>query len=772
MGGITMRGMALTLALLLGSTSAFAQTMPAPNPEELPPEEANAESAEDKPGPAAVGLEDIVVTAEKRAAGESVQRVPVAITAVSGEALKEAHISDLQEVGKLVPGAQLNDPAVPGFSNFFIRGVGLNGSVRTIDPAVSVVVDGLPHEFQLGTVLDVDDAQTIEVLRGPQGILFGRNATGGAISLTTRRPKNELEIEGKVRAGSNGRLDFYGLVAGPLIPDIVLGKLSISRRKFNGTFQDRNGGSFAVAPRNPSGTDSSTQTRQIGEDSWALRPTLVLKPTDALTINLLGEYMEEKGGAAAALVLNDVPNLQSLWGYTPPEDDDEINHNIQGFHKLKNKRAVADIRLNTGVGVITSITGYRDVDYSIQADIDGTPFTLFHFPEGNFDDSQQLSQELRFASDFSDVVGFVIGAYYSDLSISGEERRTLQLGAMPSALSFRSRWNQDSTSRAVFYNIDFRPIPEVRLSHGGRYTKDKKNFDVVPLSICAGPNFTLCPDTATSFKRSWDNFSPRFAAEWQASRRTLLYGSWTKGYRSGSFNSRANNIPAVGPADPETIQQFEAGIKATLLDGRARFNIAAFTSKYNDIQRTVVVNAVQTLANAASARLRGVEIESTFRPIDALVINGSLGYIDAKYNEFFGLDVNGGGYDPNVDPELAAKLDLDRVPRLTAYLGATYSFQLPGFAPELQLRGSYSYRSHVFGDVGNEVREPALNIFDAGFAVKSDRWTASVYGKNLTNEIQYGQSSRFNFGPGPGGIAYVGWGINAREYGLELAVDF
>jgi iron complex outermembrane receptor protein len=757
-----MKGLSALLASLLYSTSAIAQ-VPAQTPADAP------EPAKD------VGITDIIVTAQKGARGESVQKVPVSITAVDSSLIKSAQLTNISEVGHLSPSTQLDQPAVPGFSNFFIRGIGLNGSVRTIDPAVSVVVDGMPLEFMLGTVLDTNDAQGIEILRGPQGILFGRNATGGAISFTTRRPTNELEIEARVRIGNAGRFDQSFLIAGPIVKDQLLAKLSVSHQKSNGLYRDRNRGTFVPAPLNPSGVDNSWTGRQIGEDSWAIRPTIELRPSERFTVTLLGEYLNDQGGGAAARVINDVPNLATYFGYTPPKGGDEINHDIEGTHKLTGYRGIIDMRLETDVGVITSISGYRKIGYDITADIDGTPFTFFHFPKGNRDDSEQLSQELRFASNFSDVISFVVGGYYSDLQIDGVERRILSSflgGTTYTPRALRGEWRQDGTTKALFYNVDYRPIPEIRLSHGGRYTEDEKDFAIIPLAPCTGSDFTGCGSKFTSYQAKWHNFSPKFGIEYQFADQSMVYASWTKGYRSGNFNSRANNLAAVGPANPETIKQIEAGVKTTFWDGKARVNLSVYTSKYNDIQRTVVVNAVQTLANAATATIKGVELETTFRPIEGLVLNGNLGYIDARYKEFFGLDVNGGGYDPNVDPDLAKNLDLDRVPKWTAFGQIAYTFQVPGFDPEFTARGSYAYTSHFFGDALNEVKQPSFGLLDATFTVRNDNWSVSLYGKNLTNKFHNGQASRFNFGPGPGGVAYVAWGTSMREYGVELAYTF
>ncbi len=756
------------LIILLSSTSAFAQSGGQ--------EDDSAISEERR------AISEIVVTAQKAAKGESVQKVPVAISAFDSSALARGQLTNLTEVGRISPGTQLMEPGVPGFANFFIRGVGLVGSVRTLDPAVSITVDGMPQEFALGTILDVEDAERVEILRGPQGILFGRNATGGAVSLTTKRPTNDLRIEASARIGNGGRFDVYGNISGPIAGDTILGKISVSHKHSNGLYRDRNGGTFIPSLFNPSGTDNSLVKNEGGTDIWHIAPALELRATDNLTISLLGDYRLEKGDGLPTVLRSQPSNLSSpnFFGYTPDLNNGFINHDAPGDHRLETKRLIGEIALETDYGVFTSITGYRDVEYSLRGDVDGIPFTIFHFPDGgNVDDSEQVSQELRFASTFSDVFRFTVGGYYSELDFTGSERRLyggFLLGLNPAFRQAReSSWEQSGTTKALFYNIDYNIMPSLRLSHGGRYTKDKKTFTILPLRACANPDFTGCQTTFATDSGSWDDFSPKFGAEWQATRDTLLYATWTRGYRSGNYNSRAPNLDPsnVLPADPESIKQIELGLKTTFWDGRARVNLAAFTSKYADIQRTVIVNSFQTLANAASAKVKGLEAEVSVEPVNGLLLSGNIGYTHARYDSFDGLDVNGDGI---IDPELAADLKFEQVPEWTGFAEASYTFSLPGVSQEFTARTSYSYKSFAYGDTINLVPIKAHGLLNASFSMRGTGWTAGVYGKNLTNEFNSGQSSAFNFGPGPFGseqkLGLVYWGNAPREYGLELRFEY
>jgi len=723
------------------------------------------------------GLEEIVVTAQKGARAESIQKIPVAITAYSSEKLAQSQITSVTEIARLTPGARLENSTVAGFPNFYIRGLGISGSVRSVDPTVSVNVDGMPQEYAVGTVLDVDDAERVEVLRGPQGILFGRNATGGAISLITKRPTNEWHGQLKVRGGNLGRFDTYGLISGPIVKDKVLAKISVNRKSSDGFYEDKGAGTFVPAPLNPGGTDTSFAGRQRKEDVLSIAPTLEFRPTERLTITVIGNYNADRGGGAPSRLKFPVPNIQTYLGYTPPSqyDADQANWNGDGRHTLFTKRLVADVQYRLDAGTLTYISGYRDVSYRLRADIDGTPFTLFHYPpDGNKDKSTQLSHELRFASDFSDQFRFVAGAYYSNLKWSYQERRVMSpLIQTPNAaptnplIGLQGLSRQTGTTLAFFYNMDWNPIPQLRLSHGGRYTRDEKTFWVVPLTQCNIP-FTECPFASTQKSGNWRDFSPRFGVEYQWTPGLLTYATYTRGYRSGNFNSRATALNQIGPANPESVEQIELGVKSTFWNNRARVNLAMYSSLYANIQRIVLVNLIQTLANAGSAKIKGVEMELAVEPIDKLVFTGSLGYTDARFTSFNGLS--------GVSPADAVRLKFDGLPAWTTFIQGQYTFQIPNFEPEFTARASYAWTSSSYADILNQIRDDAYGIVDAGLSMNYNSWTLSLYGKNLTDQYHPGLTYGVGLGPTANPFsnrfAVLQAGSSLREYGIELTYKF
>lgn len=732
--------------------------------------------AQEAPEPASSSgqIEDIVVTAQKKAAGESAQRVPVAITAVSSETLTGANALNISDVGRLAPSVALQTPAsVPGFANFAIRGIGASGSTFSIDPAVNIVVDGMVYDFQGAVIIDTFDADTVEILRGPQGILFGRNTTGGAVSVRTKRPTNEFKATGQITYGNYDYLQMSGLVSGPIVADTLLAKVSVMYRHRSGFFSDRKRGTFVPNVNNPAGTDPGVRLgRNPEEDAFIIRPTLVWKPTSNFDFALLGEYVRLKGGAGSVQPIpGQAALLQTKFGYTPSQGDFANNLNIDGRTDVTGYRLVGEANLDVGAGIITSVTGYRKVDYDSALDVDGTPFALVDFPflGGS---SRQFSQELRFASTFSDTVHLTIGAYYDNHKFDIlEQRLQSSLVAAPTAtvnstLQLQSDFRQKAHSEAIFGNIDVDVTPELTLTAGGRYSWEKKEVSAVPLSLCTGANFTSCPNSFSNLSRSWNDFSPKVGAQYQIGRDVMIYASWTRGFRSGNYNSRATSVAQLGPANPEQASSTEIGFKSTFWYRRARVNIALYQTKYDDIQRQVLIGAVQSLTNAASATIRGIEFEATLRPVPGLELSGNLGYTDAKYDEFKNFNVNGiPGIQPD-DEVLARKLKFDRVPKYTAYGAIAYTFDVAGIDNGITARADYSYRSHYFSDVINTpvLAQKGYGLLGANLTADWGRYKLSVWGKNLTNVRWMEFANRL--------LVPVRYGGEPRTYGVTVGVDF
>lgn len=712
------------------------------------------------------GLTEVVVTAQKQAVGQPLQRVPISITAIDTQTLVQTQAISISDVGRLAPNVQLQTAAsFPGFPNFTIRGQSISTSLRTLDPTVTLVLDGMPLGDPYGALIDTFGMESIEILRGPQGILFGRNSTGGAVVVRTRRPREEFELDVSVRGGNADRFDQSLFVGGPL-GDRLRASFAVLHRSRDGLNEDNNGGTFAPAPGNPSGTSPANNSRvaQVGEDVIVLRPTIVWEPTDNLEFTLMGEYMQADYGATSARIIQARPILLNGFGYTPPAFGHDIDQD-RGDSNFQIGRVVLEANWNVGPGLITSITGWRRVSGQVNNDADGVPFVFLEITDNPR--SEQFSQELRFASTFSETVRFVAGGYYSRMSLDSVETRTINTVIAGAQANFaaraqRGQYAQDSRIAALFGNVDITPIENLTISGGLRYTHEEKDIDITLLAVCPAG---VCSTDVQQRSRTWSDLSPRAAVSWQATPNILAYLSYNTGFRSGNFNGRAANPLGIGPSDPEKVTSYEAGIKTNFWNRRGRFNITAFHSLYSDIQQVITnQQAIQTIVNAASGTINGVEIEASLRPVRGLQFDAAFGYTDAQYDSFVGLDLTG---DAIPDPDLARQLRFQRVPKYTITGAVSYAFDL-GDLGHLTARTSYSWRSSLTTDLVNtpQLIVPSTGVWDASLTWEpSEHWRVTAFGRNINNANYWDLGLVLPF-------AYIVYGGEPRTYGVEVAYHF
>lgn len=720
---------------------------------------------------AAGGLEEVLVTSQKRGT-EVLQRAPISATAVNMVAVERGQLTDLRDVARLAPNVQLETSAsFPGFANFTIRGLTLNNSLRTIDPAVAIVVDGMAFGDPLGMVLDTFDMESMEILRGPQGVLIGRNATGGAVVMQTRRPDDEFAVRGSVRAGSPERFDQSLSIEGP-IADTLRAKIAVLHREGDGFFKDRNGGVVVPTPANNFGVfDNPAVEPQVGEDIWVTRGALNWTPTDTLDINLVAEYQDANFGGNASRVIQARPPLVTGYGYTPPASLWELDHNVEGYALMETTRAALNIDWTIGNGTLTSVTGYRQLDYFNSSDNDGTPFTILHFPD-NEADSHHITQELRYLFDVGSNFKVLLGGYFSDLEMTQLENREVNLvlaGVAPPAPMIRQQtwFDQDSQTQAFFANVDWTATERMTISAGLRYTYEEKEIEIALLRVCpAASDFSTCPTDTVTDKEDWDDLSPRLAIDYEVSDNVFLFASYASAFRSGSFNGRATTAPSVAASDPEEARTIEVGIKSELLNNRLRANLALFHTDFTDIQATLVgPDTAQTILNAADATIKGVELELTLLAAEGLTLHGVFGYTDAEYGQFDGLDLTGDGVP---DPDLAKQLEFPRVPEMTATAMASYEFQLPNVAGDFATQVQYAWRDSIYTDLVNtpQTKVPAYGLLDASLTYSpSDNLSVTLYGKNLTEEENWEINISAPF-------AWIVNGGIGRSYGLEARFTF
>lgn len=669
------------------------------------------QQAEASQGGAQALIEDIVVRARKKGAAERAQDVPIALAAVNGAQIDAMHAQDLTDVGMTMPNVRLDDGgAFPGVANYTIRGMGFNSTIASVEPTVGTFVDGIYIGANLGGLQDTLDLESVEVLRGPQGTLFGRNVTGGAVVMRSRRPEGDFGGLLKIGAGSGNRIEAAAGVEGAL-SETVAAKIFASYTDTDGDWHNL-----------------TTGRRHGADETFAIRPILRFRPSSGVDITLIGEYGKTDGDGVASRFIEDPNQLLYRQGVREPVGTENLSINFDGDTQIEWKQAVLDANFELGGGTLTSITGYRDVDYYSTGDTDGSQTETARAI--NQMNQHQFSEELRFAGKaFDDKLDFTLGAYYFEQRIE-QYYHVYFFGAS----NQRSGGILNHHTWSLFAQGDYEVVPNLFLTAGGRYTWEKKSAQTARTPECTTALVCTFHDEGST---TWSNFTPKIGVSWKATPDVLVYASWTKGFRSGGYNIRTTGarfnpanptaaFESAGPYDQETVKALEGGIKTEFFDGRARVNVAAFHNKFDGLQRTVNSGLVNFIANVAKATVDGVELETTFMPIQGLVLSGNVGYLDARYDDYVL---------PGTTTNLAGK-QLIRAPKWTYSLAATYDLSL-GSAGVLTPRVSFNYADKTPANDPGNYFAPSYHLLDASISWSpegNDAIKISVWGKNLTNE--------------------------------------
>lgn len=685
---------------------------------------------------------DIVVTATKKKDVENVQAVPLAITAFSQGSLEAIKVRDLQSLSYSTPNVSLDQVGTSrGTANFSIRGLGVNSSIPSIDPTVGTFVDGVYMGVNNGLVFDTFDLDSVEILRGPQGILFGRNTTGGAVLLNSSNPTKDWRF--KLRGGFDGPVDagrgalnmtVQGVLSGP-ISDTVGIKLAAYHNSDGGYFKNLyNGGDFGKA------------------ETTILRGGLAYQ-SGPLKLSLKGEYFDSKGDGAAA----QNHGIHSRDGF-------ELALDNEGGYKARAYFGVARADYEIGDGAITSIFGYRKYDGSTNNDIDSTARFLFHSKTRL--KQEQWSEELRYNGRFG-ALDLTVGGYVFHQDVGYDEDRNLPLS---SPLTFYGGGRQNHNVYGLFAAADYDLTEQLTLNTGIRWSKEDKDAAVTyirPRVACSVIDRT-CPTTGNNSLipaehngftdgRTWESWTPKLGLTFKLDNDALAYANWTRAYRSGGYNFRitapaafeaialANGSPAF---DAEKVDSYEVGFKFQTADRKGTLNIAGYHTKIGNMQREInqssgATGVAQSIFNTADARIWGGEIEARYAVLPNLILSGNVGYIDAKYTDIL-YDISGNGTIGAEDFALA----LPRVPKWTWGFGVIHELDLGDNAGGLvtrvnfQHRDRYAYTDNNFGWVDKS------DNLDANITWKTPvkGLSFSIYGKNLLDQVQFGGDTQIPFG--------------------------
>lgn len=686
-------------------------------------------------------FEEIMVTATKKSQAQAVQDVPVAVTAFSERQLDALHVREISDLSFKIPNVSLDDIGTTrGTANFSIRGLGINSSIPSIDPTVGVFIDGMYLGLTGGVLFDQFDLAAVEVLRGPQGLLFGRNVTGGAVLLNTTDPSFEARGRAKISYESGDNVSVAGLYTGPLSDNVAF-KL--------GVYYNNDGGWF---------TNLANNNENFGKrETFIVRPAVTLRASDSVELTLRYEHGDSDGDGPAS-------QNHGLFG----RDTFDFAVDEEGSYSLAWDQAIAELNIDVsfGDGTITNITGWRQSDSSSNGDIDATSSFLFHSKAGN--DADQFSNELRYAGRFDDRLDVTVGVYYFTQDMDYFERREIIGGA----IDISGGGIQEQSTKAIFGSFDLDLNDELTLITGIRYTEEKKSADVATLRPGGCNNDTRVCTPNFSDNEKWSNVTPKLGVRWQPDENTQLYGFWTKGFRSGGYNLRntsADPAAVPGPFDPEKNSVFEVGLKRDNEDKTLRTNFAVFVNNITDLQREINLpstgaGVVQVIDNTADARLWGFEGEVQMQFTPEVTFTANIGVISSKYKAILA-DISGDGVVSDAD----FNLELPRLAPLTYGFGLIYDTDIEDWG-NLFASVSYNHRDQTFYTDNNVGFLNAANMMDANVTVEfmEGAMAVSLYGKNLLNEVTYGGDTQLPFFPG----ATFSPLNKGRTYGVELLFNF
>ncbi|MDA5194404.1 TonB-dependent receptor [Govanella unica] len=728
-----------TTAILLSTSAAFAA------------EPATGSAAADQ-----FRIDEIIVTGSKMGA-TNLQETPIAITAFSAEILEKTGIKDIRDLAGSTPNLMVAQNGA--FAQLYIRGIGSNNTFAGSDPSTTVNMDGV-YIARPGAVFNnFMDVERIEVLRGPQGTLYGRNAVGGTINVISRLPTNEFHAKVQGTVGNYNLFRGEGYISGPIIEDKLFASISAMGSKHNGYFEN-------IVP---SGNDRGS------ENTWGTRAQIRALPTDNLEIIVRADYLKDTGHFVGnqALLLPFRPT-----GATGPVDP--VTESIRGdWHKVALDTPSVTDRFILGTSgeinytiseaaVLKSLTAYRKSHLDYTSDTDATDLHRQITLQQEL--QHQFSQEFNLTGKI-DALKYVAGLYYFQEHIDAYSTVTAyntNRVTNPAPIVDTKAW-------AGFAQATYDITDKFSATAGIRYTDEKKDFDQY-LNIFTQTTGVSLAGYPTHYLRSgkYKAWTPKFGLDYHVTEDVMLYASATKGFKSGGFNfSSANKSQGFAP---ETLWSYEAGFKSEFADHRVRFNGTGFYYDYKNLQvQSFLMPGVTDITNASNATVKGIELELQTRPIEGLDIGGSLTYLKAVYKDYPKAPIPGAPlvFDPVLNMNVAATMDasgnyLNSSPKWTYNLYAQYTMDF-GDKGTAFVRGEYGFKARQFFTVVNDNVQtmPNYDLINAsiGYTSPDQRWQVIAYGRNLSNTQYLVSTGSFTAVP-------AGTPGDPRTFGLRLSYAY
>ncbi|WP_372779725.1 TonB-dependent receptor [Litorivivens sp.] len=751
----------------------------------------------------AQALEEVIVTAQRRS--ESTQDIPVAITGFTGNAIEKFGVESTNDVGAQVPNMQVSGPYGEVQPIFSIRGVSMSDYNSNQASPIGVYVDEAYQPAVYSHGANFFDLERLEVLRGPQGTLYGKNTTGGAINMITRTPQIDTELNGRIRAGVGSFDATVGeaAVEGTLIPGTLSARVALMFKKDDGYQENPLGGA--------NGAQTDTRGGRLALN-WAVNDntTAILKVTrtenDANTAQVRNEPGVDIRNTSSTANSN---GFIDYTGYSRPHQDldfHEIESNKMGPLITSTDTAVLTVTADFRNFSLVSVSSYGDAQYFQDANTDGSPLRLLEIDWSS--DTIYYSQDIRFVSEWESPFQLIAGLYYGyeDLGLQniycifedlpdtrvGEENPDA-IGLAPFLVGFGcvdQRLRTEKDSRAVYGQLRFEPTDRLGFDLGLRYTEDRNDmpyyntsrldYDGTPIgtwvpgnstgrdeaftplivspnqiayclanpSACgAAPGYThgdytlASQDPLEALEKEWTG---KLGVDYALTPDILLYASYSRGYRSGSYNGGVYYLERDlddAYARPEFIDAYEMGIKADLLDGRARFNAAAFYYDYTDQQFVNVVGISVFLENAGASEIQGVEAEFQYQVNERLFLNAGVGLLDTRYKELMLADTTTLA-NPEDQVDLAGN-DLISAPDVNFNLSVDWDVLVTDYG-YLSLNVNGSYQSKQWFSAYNDkaeyeaTKQDAYHLLNARLSWFSadDRYSLAAFVKNI-EDVEY-----------------------------------
>lgn len=690
---------------------------------------------------AAAANDEIVVTAQRRA--ENVQDIPIAIQAIGGAQLIQAGVKQISQLSTLTPSFVFSQAGPE--PTITLRGIG--GELVQIagEPSVSIALDGAPllrQQYFLGAFFDVE---RIEVLRGPQGTIAGRNATGGAVNIISRKPAWNTEGEVNVSYGNYDALNVSMYASGPIIADKLAAHFAVERRDQDGFIKSTINGQ-----------------RYGGKDDMLARASLLARPSEGIELLLSGDYYHSEDNSPPIVSMGiGSPGVVAVidplgFGSVSYFDPDSKRAAIAGLGPNAKEVFTAE---SYGVNLqgsfelgenttLKTVTAYRRLEgnqryESARSDTVIDPIYTPYY-------QRQFTQEVTLTSSIGENVDWLLGGQYID-ETARENTSVIYFFGLAGPAFFPpigfnlTVYDQIKLrSYAAFGQIQWRFAPTFQLTLGGRYTKDRKIYrgDLgVPAEAPPIPGITI------NQRESWSAFTPRVALDWKPNSDVTVYASASRGFKAGGFGTAGQLIPGFGPFKPETVWNYEAGVKTSLFDRLLTANLTGFWADYKNLQFPFFIAPATIIRNAGKARVKGIELELGFHPVQGFDLGFNATYLDAKYRDFVAADPSRpatsifGTPVPGVSqgPTQRAGNSLSKAPKYSATANASYRFNLSG-SSAIILYGDVRYQSKVyFSPFKNDYESQkgyALVNLRATFEA-NEHLSVAIFGRNVFDKNYY-----------------------------------